>query len=130
MKGAARQVFNFSTDVQTAKGKRPVLTTGSFTGKDTMMSVSSEMIKILDKGLDDPATNEEEAAQEQLTYQMLRAMSHKLKSSPKFRESVRNLITSNLHGIPDWAVEKILTAPLPEIYRVKMMFPNIPDWLK
>ncbi len=131
LKGAARQVFTFSVEAQTPKGKRPVLTTGSFTGKDTQMSISSELVTLLDRGLADPASEADKAAQEQLTKELLRVLSNKLQTNPQFRASIRNLINSKLPSLPgrDQAVDNILTLPLPEIYELTRL-PNVPDWVK
>ena len=135
LKGSGRQVFNFSDEIRTPAGKRPVLTTGSFTGKDTKVSIGSELVAVLDRGLSPPKSNAEQAAQEQLITQLLRASSSKLKTSPAFRSAIRNVIISNFpafsRNFPGLGslVDEILLLPLPDIYEWTRL-PHVPDSVK
>jgi hypothetical protein len=98
LKGEARRVQTFSPMVYRppeAEG-RPVLTTGSFIGTDTQISLAAELVNVLNKPPAPPSSDAEATAEERLTYELLRAVSGRLRSDPEFREKMRQLILESI----------------------------------
>ncbi|MFL5589418.1 MAG: DUF4157 domain-containing protein [Ktedonobacteraceae bacterium] len=133
--GAARRVFTYSPSVPIGKQNRPVLTTGSFTGDDTMISLSNELYNILIRPLAAPKSDAEVAAEERFTLDLLRALTDKLHSDASFRAAVRTAIIESLPSIitkapgfetiAEPALNTILLAPLDKIYFLTTLI-NIP----
>ena len=132
--GQDRQIFNFSPTVQTPGGNgdsRPALTTGSFTGTDTQISLSSELVNFLSRPLPNPQTDSEAAAAERLVHDFLRTSEHMMQD-PRFRATIRQAI---MQSIPEMArhlpglettINTILQAPLTDIYDFTRL-PRVPD---
>ena len=137
LKGEDRKAFTYAPTVtvgKTAKGKpeqRPVLMTGSFTGIDTQISITSEVVKMMSHPLPPPGNNAEAQAEERFMAAFLRASEKQLKGNDQFRTDLRNVIVRQLPPIPgrETIVDGMLQAPLEDIYNMTRM-PHIPDWVK
>lgn len=117
LKGADRKVQTLSSSVNIGGKNRPVLTTGTFTGLDTMESVGSEAVKMMRIGLGPAASAAEREAQEAMMSAMLHKMD-KIKSSapaqeliaslvkqipPLFQEDAKKAVNnSSIGGLYDW----------------------------
>ena len=89
LKGAEREVFTYSPHVTLKGQKWPLLTSGSFSSTDTVISLHSEIINLLAKGPAPFQTDEEIKADEEFTKNMLKQFSEKFKHDQKFRKAVK-----------------------------------------
>lgn len=129
LSGAERQAFTYSPTAQIGEGTRPVLTTGTFTLSDTMLSIGSELVTVLNTPLAQPSTDAQATAEQRLTYEMLRALNQVMQRSPQFRTAIRQALADNLPDIPgrDALLDRVLLLPLHEIYDVaNSLLPHIP----
>ncbi|MGZ8649843.1 MAG: HET-C-related protein [Solirubrobacteraceae bacterium] len=127
--GAERAVFTFSKaqKVEGRDGERPILMTGSFTGADTKISLTSEITKFMQEPLPPPKNNAERAVEERFITTLLKAFETQLSSNPKLRATIKGLIKSKLPPFGgDTVAEMIVSAPLSDIYNLTRM-PNLPD---
>jgi hypothetical protein len=133
--GPARRVLTFSPTVAVGEEQRPVLTTGSFTGTDTQLSIASELATVLNRPPEPPRSDAQATAEERLTYELLRTLSTQMQNNATFRGAVRDGIVSStpatVRRLPlfDTVVDRILQLPLHTIYDWTRL-PNVPRWLK
>jgi len=130
LKGKNRQIFNFSTTATIGRNKagqpkrRPVLTTGSFTGSDTQISVSTEFIKFLRDPLPEPQSDAERKAEQRFMRLMVATFEGTLDNNPAFRESIRQILIEN--KVPGIVADKIVGLPLTKLYDFSTLpLPNI-----
>ncbi len=136
--GADRAAFTFlpSVDIGTgpaARRNRPVLSTGTFLGADTKISLTSEFVKFLLVPLPDPKTDAESKAEERFIESELRVTGTLLQQNPQFRAGLRQTLLSGLgqYGRPPYsavtgpAVDRILQAPMAQIYHLTTLLPDI-----
>jgi hypothetical protein len=129
LKGDARRVFDYSTQVEVGKDKkgkpdyRPVLTTGSFTGADTKISLSSEFVTLLTNPLPDPKTDAEGEAEERFIAALLKSFEGRLESNPEFHQSMKSLLVKN--GASEFIADQILGLPLVKIYNFTTWLPAV-----
>jgi hypothetical protein len=129
LKGENRKVFTFSPQVKTPAGFRPALTTGSFTSKDTQISISSELVTILRKPPSAPRTDAEARAQEYFVGQLLKQFEARLQNDQQLRARLSAVIKMVAPDVPDEFVMSSLSLPLKDIYEFLLM-PHVPDWLQ
>ncbi|HEX7243199.1 MAG TPA: DUF4157 domain-containing protein, partial [Longimicrobiaceae bacterium] len=128
LQGEDRRAFTFSTTVDVGGGRRrPVLTTGSFTGTDTQLSAGSEVVKFMSEPLRDPPTRREEEAQRRFITLLLRDFDRRMRTSPQLRGTVRSALIEA--GVPDWMANVLLQVPLADVYNLQFPIP-VPDWLR
>ena len=112
---------------------RPVLSTGSFTGADTLVSLSSELVIFLRTPLGDPTTSAERKEEEQFVEAMLKSASATLNANPGLRQAMREAATRGGawpgNPLTQGLAEMVMTAPLDQIYRYTRL-PGIPDAVK
>ncbi len=103
LQGEARHVFSYSqeqqvtTDPQGRPVRREVLMTGSFTGTDTQISISSEITKFMSEPLPVPHTDAEIRAEREFTVRMLRTFESSLQD-PGFRSGIEAIMREA--GVP------------------------------
>jgi len=115
LRGSDRRVFTYSAEQQVRPGvTRPVLMTGSFTGADTKISLSSEAVKFMSEPLPAPATAAEARAEERFVTTLLRSFEAQLRANPAFRAAIERVLRSN--GVPGFLVPQIMALPLADIY--------------
>jgi hypothetical protein len=126
--GAERAVFTFSKaqKVEGRDGERPILMTGSFTGADTKISLTSEITKFMSEPLPPPKNNAEREVEERFITTLLKSFESQLSANPKFRSTIKGLIKSKLPFGGDTAAEAIVSTPFSDIYKWTRM-PNLPD---
>jgi hypothetical protein len=83
----------------------PALVTGTFTANDTLISVGSEVVKMMREGLGPPATKEEEKIQDAFVLQMLASFDEQLKNDKDMRERTANTLQNA--GAPANLVEGV-----------------------
>ncbi|WP_410670172.1 DUF4157 domain-containing protein [Amycolatopsis sp. cmx-4-68] len=138
LRGADRSAFTFLPSIDVGTGpaalrNRPVLTTGSFLGADTKISLTSEFVKFLMTPLPDPKTTAEAKVEERFIEAELRVTGTLLQQNPQFRAGLRQTILGGLgqYGQPPYsvvtgpAVDRILQAPLADIYHLSTLLPPI-----
>jgi len=132
LKKSDRRVFTYSATVSTDKGMRPVLTTGSFTGKDTQMSVGTELVNLLRRPLVPPRSPAETSAEEHFTYELLKTLTGRLQSDPAFHAAIKKDVLDLLPGFPgrEAIVDELLALPLHTIYFWTTLPPSVPKELK
>jgi hypothetical protein len=116
-----RQVFNYAPPAQVGGGgapsqDRPVLTTGTFTGKDTLISIASIAVGLLSNPLPEPKTKEETAAQDRFMVALLRNFESRLRSNPQLLQTIRKALRDA--GIPEPIANHADQVPLADIYRL------------
>jgi hypothetical protein len=125
LKGADRQAFTYTAN----SGDRPILTTGSFTGKDTQISVGSELVKVLRTPLAAPKSEAESAADAKFTLEVLRALNGRLRSNPAFHAAIRQAIDDWLPdapwGLDNPVIDNAMKLPLDQIYFLTVYLPAI-----
>ena len=126
--GAEREVFTFSQKqkVEGREGERPILMTGSFTGADTKISLTSEITKFMNEPLKPPKNNAERAVEERFILTLIKAFETQLKANPTMRSTIKSLISKQMPFGGDQIAEVVLSAPLSDIYNLTRM-PNLPD---
>ena len=126
--GAERAVFTFSKKqkVEGREGERPILMTGSFTGADTKISLTSEITKFMNEPLKPPKNNAERAVEERFILTLIKAFETQLKANPTMRSTIKSLISKQMPFGGDQIAEVVLSAPLSDIYNLTRM-PNLPD---
>ena len=130
---ADRQVFTYSQRVRIGAGgaaaQRAVLTTGTFTGTDTQISIASEVVGVLSRPLPDPATQEEQRAQDRFMVALLRAFEARLRTNPELQRAVREAFRRA--GVPAPLADRADQMPLADIYQAQtfMRIP-IPDAIR
>jgi hypothetical protein len=128
LKGDDRHVFTYSAQQEVADGKkRDVLLTGSFTGDDTKISVSSEAVSFMSSPLSPPATPAEELAEERFMTSILRAYEAQLASNPAFKRQVRELMVSK--GVPGIVADEVMNLPVSQMYDITRLH-FLPDVVK
>jgi len=126
---ADRRVFTYAASVNIReKGTRPVLTTGSFTGKDTQMSVGNELVNLLRRPLKPPRSDAETTAEERFTYEVLKALRKRLKEDAGFRAGIEQGVRKSLPNT--LGSDRILELPIEQIYSWTLMLPTVPRWVK
>jgi hypothetical protein len=136
LRGAAdRQVFTYSQRVSVPGGaaqgvtQRPVLTTGTFTGADTAISISSEVTGLLSRPLPEPATNAEQLAQDRMMVALLRTFEARLRANPALRQLVRTAAANA--GLPGPLANRVDEIPLATIYQATTILRiPIPDQIR
>jgi hypothetical protein len=128
LQGEARRAFTFSNEVDVGEGgRRPVLTTGSFTGTDTQISAGSEVVKFMSEPLPDPAGNEEAQAMERMMTTLLRDLDRRKASNPALQATLRGLLREA--GVPEMMIGTLIAIPLATVYSLRLPIP-IPDALR
>lgn len=126
--GAQRHLFTYSPRVRIGGAARPVLTTGTFTGPDTKVSIASELHGFLARPLAPPATNEERRMQERFVISVLRTFESRMRSSPELRRAVQD--AARQAGVPDFIADRVDQVPLATIYETGRWFHiPIPEWI-
>ena len=105
LKGTDREVFTFSQKVDLSGQKRPLLTSGSFSSTDTVISLHSELINLLAKGPAPFQTDEERKVDRQFTKNLLKHFSEKFKKDKNFRKAIND--TEIGKKTPDFALENL-----------------------
>ncbi|HEV7745429.1 MAG TPA: DUF4157 domain-containing protein [Pyrinomonadaceae bacterium] len=127
--GAQRQVFTYSASARVPGGAggtaqdRPVLTTGSFTGTDTQVSIASELVGFLSRPLPAPTGREEQAAQERFILSLLRNYDAQIRNNSQLQQTVRQALTQA--GAPDFIAWRANQLPMATIYQASTIL-NIP----
>jgi hypothetical protein len=128
LRGDDRTVFTYSAEQEVRPGvRRPVLMTGSFTGADTKISLSSEVVKFMSEPLPAPSTPAEALVEERFMGTLLRSFQAQLANNAGFRSGVEGVLRSN--GVPGVLVGPIMKLPFAEIYDLTRIH-WIPDWVK
>ncbi|NJM40844.1 MAG: DUF4157 domain-containing protein [Anaerolineae bacterium] len=132
LSGEMRQVFTY-TDAQTVgtdeRGQpmvRQVLMSGSFTGTDTQISLSSEFVKFLSTPLSPPASAEERHVEERFIEMLLNAFENQLRNDRTFADGIRGILSEG--GVPEVMIPTILALPLANIYSMTRL--PIPDVIR
>jgi hypothetical protein len=118
--GAAnRQVFTYSAAARVGDNResRPVLTTGTFTGTDTKISIASEVVGLLSRPLPEPATLEEQRAQDRFMVTLIRNFETRLRASPELQRVVRQALREA--GVPGPLADRAHEVPLANIYELQ-----------
>lgn len=115
--GADRQVFTYSARARVAGGTRPVLTSGTFTGTDTQISIASEVVGLLSRPLPDPPTHAEEEVQDRFIIALLRNFESRMRNNPQLRQTVRTALRNA--GVPGPLADQADNMPLADIYMVQ-----------
>ena len=129
--GTDRQVFTYAPRVRgggerTLQVERPLLTTGTFTGPDTQISIASEITGLLSRPLTIPATQEEQRAQDRFMVAILRNFEARLRANPALQNLLRTTLIQN--GIPEFAANRAHQVPLADLYQLNVLFGiPIPD---
>lgn len=125
LEGADREVFAFSPHVEVAGTKKLLLTSGSFSSADTVISLHSELINILAKGSAEFTTNEEKEAERRFVRSMLKHLSGRFKKDMEFRKAVQD--TEFYRTVDGLAKHPVLSPFLPE-KTTDWVFENL-EWL-
>jgi hypothetical protein len=124
--GTDRQVFTYTPRVRSGGEERPLLTTGTFTGPDTQVSIGSEITGLLSRPLPAPATREEQRAQDQFMVAILRHFEAHLRANPNLRRLIRTTLIQN--EIPEFLANRADQVPVADIYQFQTLFGfPIPD---
>ncbi|MBD3918469.1 DUF4157 domain-containing protein [Paenibacillus sp. PR3] len=129
--GDARKIFNYSTEVNISKpgakpSMRPVLTTGTFTGEDTKVSIASVVEHFLREGWEEePANNAEREAQKKFTLAMIKDSESQLRGNTELSAGIRHDLSQN--HVPNLVIDAILNAPYAGIYTFTHLPFHIPD---
>lgn len=127
--GQQRQLFTYSPRVAVGpEGEvRPVLTTGTFTGADTHISIASEVVGVLSRPLPEPTTNAQRHAQERFVLTLLRTFETRLRTNPELRQAVREAARQ---VVPDWAASRVDQVPIAAIYETGTLLGiPLPDFI-
>ncbi|MFF1909546.1 DUF4157 domain-containing protein [Kitasatospora sp. NPDC058218] len=138
LRGADRSAFAFLPSIDVGRGpaalrNRPVLSTGTFLGADTKISLTSEFVKFLLTPLPDPKTIAEAKSEERFIEAELRVTGHLLQNNKQFRDGLRQTLLGALgsYGRPPYsavtgrAVETLLSLPMDQIYHLGTLLPAI-----
>jgi|GEM_PF-1855229 len=129
--GDARKIFSFSTEVNLANpgavpSMRPVLTTGTFTGEDTKISIASVVEHFLREGWEaEPANNAEREAQKKFTLAMIKDFESQLRSNTELSAGIRHELSQ--YHVPKVVIDSVLKAPYAGIYTFTQIPFHIPD---
>jgi hypothetical protein len=133
--GSQRQVFTYSTSVLVggSEGRpaedRPVLTTGSFTGTDTQVSIASELVGFLSRPLPPPLTREEQEVQERFILALLRNFDTQMRNNRQLRQTVRQSLIQA--GVPVAVASRADQIPLATVYQMSTFLRiPIPDRIR
>lgn len=124
------EVFTFMPEVSMAGGgRRPVMTTGTFTSVDTQISIATEVVTLLRKPL--PLPSEEAAdAHSAFVREVLLAAEAQLQGNAASREQILALIPEDIRSrIPDGMEDQLRHIPLVGLYDLTTMIPGLPEGL-
>ncbi len=130
--GADRQVFTYTPNVNVGHnsvmgpGNRPVMTTGSFTGTDTQISIGSELYGLFSRPLEPPHNNAEALVDQGFVTQFLRSFEGQLNNAD-FQNGLRGMLAH--YHLPGMAVDAVASVPLEQMYTLTRL-PMVPDWIK
>jgi hypothetical protein len=116
---AQRKIFTYANAVDVPRGegteRRPVLMTGSFTGVDTQVSVSSEIVNFCEEGLPEPKSDAQLRAERKFVAAVLRDTQNEVRNNPELH---RMLVESIKPYTGEWMAKKIANMPVAEIYAI------------
>ncbi|HEV3037647.1 MAG TPA: DUF4157 domain-containing protein [Candidatus Angelobacter sp.] len=125
--GSARSVFTYSPEVNVGSSavpaRRPVLITGTFTGPDTRISISSELVGFMARPLPPPTTNAQRQSEERMIRAMLQAYDAQIRSNPQFQVAMRRLLSER--GVPEPVADLVIALPMEEMYYLSTILPAI-----
>jgi hypothetical protein len=130
LRGADRHVFTYSPEVSVPhhRTRRPVLTTGTFVGADTQVSVGSELVGFLSRPLDPPRGYAEERAEQRLLRALIHQFHTSLENNPAFSAGVQAVLRQA--GVPDAIAQQAHRVPVEQLYDLSTLLPFLvpEDW--